>query len=79
MEHGLTVSAVTPGVQGRGAGLVEAIELENHPFYVGLQAHPEFKSRPMRPSPPFKSLVQAALESQKRGADRAKPQTLENV
>ena len=79
VEHGLTVSAVTPGVQGRGAGLVEAIELENHPFYVGLQAHPEFRSRPMRPSPPFKAFVQAALEGQKKSADRAKPQALENV
>ena len=73
------MSAVTPGVQGRGAGLVEAIELENHPFYVGLQAHPEFRSRPMRPSPPFKAFVQAALEGQKKSADRAKPQALENV
>ncbi len=50
---GLVVSATTPGMRGRGAGLVEAIELLDHPFFLGLQSHPEFKSRPMRPSPPF--------------------------
>jgi CTP synthase len=60
---GLVVSAVTPGKAQRGAGLVEAIELEHHPFFVGLQAHPEFKSRPMRVSPPFRAFVAAALES----------------
>jgi CTP synthase len=63
-DAGLTVSAVTPGLKSRGAGLVEAIELENHPFFFALQAHPEFKSRPMRPSPPFKAFIQAALEHQ---------------
>lgn len=61
-EAGLVVSGVTKGKLERGAGLVEAIELENHPFFLGLQAHPEFKSRPMRPSPPFKAFVGAALE-----------------
>ncbi len=59
---GLVVSAVTPGMRGRGAGLVEAIEIADHPFFVGLQAHPEFKSRPMRPSPPFKAFIEASLE-----------------
>jgi CTP synthase len=63
---GLLVSAVTPGMQGRGAGLVEAIELPDHPFFVGLQSHPEFKSRPMRPSPPFKALIEAALSHQQQ-------------
>ncbi|MDX2006770.1 MAG: CTP synthase [Meiothermus sp.] len=62
IESGLTVSAVTPGVHGRGEGLVEAIELPNHPFYIGLQAHPELGSRPMRVSPPFSGFVAAALE-----------------
>lgn len=58
---GLVVSGVTPGMAGRGAGLVEAIELRDHPFFLGLQSHPEFKSRPMRPSPPFVGFVEAAL------------------
>ena len=41
--------------------LVEFIELAGHPFWVGTQAHPEFKSRPNRPSPLFSGLVEAAL------------------
>ncbi|RJU89618.1 MAG: CTP synthase (glutamine hydrolyzing) [Candidatus Poseidoniales archaeon] len=38
----------------------EIFELNDHPFYVGVQYHPEFKSRPHRPSPPFLGLLQAA-------------------
>ena len=64
-QAGLTISGVTPGVEGRGAGLVESIEIGSHPYFVALQAHPEFKSRPMRPSPPFAGFVKAALEAQK--------------
>ncbi|WP_420596705.1 CTP synthase [Deinococcus sp.] len=60
-DAGLTISGVTPGMAGRGAGLVESIELPGHPFFVALQAHPEFKSRPMRPSPPFAGFIAAAL------------------
>lgn len=41
--------------------LVEFIELADHPFWVGTQAHPEFKSRPDRPHPLFRELVGAAL------------------
>ncbi len=41
--------------------LVEIVELENHPYFVGVQFHPEFKSRPMRPHPLFVGLVKAAL------------------
>ena len=41
--------------------LVEFIELEGHPFWVGTQAHPEFKSRPERPAPLFREFVGAAL------------------
>jgi CTP synthase len=42
--------------------LVEFMELADHPFYLGTQAHPEFKSRPDRPHPLFRELVGAALE-----------------
>jgi CTP synthase len=38
----------------------EIFELEGHPYYVGVQYHPEFKSRPGRPSPPFLGLLKAA-------------------
>ena len=38
----------------------EIFELKDHPYYVGVQYHPEFKSRPERPSPPFLGLLKAA-------------------
>jgi len=41
--------------------LVEFIELEDHPFWIGTQAHPEFKSRPDRPAPLFREFIGAAL------------------
>lgn len=45
--------------------LVESVELPNHPFYIGVQYHPEFKSRPHRPQPIFKSFIGAAVSHQK--------------
>ncbi|WP_288482139.1 CTP synthase [uncultured Deinococcus sp.] len=71
-DAGLTVSGVTPGMNGRGAGLVESVEIPGHPFFVALQAHPEFKSRPMRPSPPFAGFVAASLKRQEQGQEPAK-------
>ncbi len=53
---GLVCSGMSP--DGR---LVEFIELPGHPFWVGTQAHPEFKSRPDQPHPLFRELVGAAL------------------
>jgi CTP synthase len=61
-EAGLVVSGVTPGMAGRGEGLVEAIELVGHPFFLAVQSHPEFTSRLMRPSPPFTGFIRAAVE-----------------
>lgn len=49
--------------------LVEAIEYKNHPFYIGVQYHPEFKSRPNRPHPLFVGLVKASLENKERGCN----------
>jgi len=43
---------------------MEIIELAGHPFFFGTQYHPEFKSRPNRPSPPFFGLVEAAFSAQ---------------
>ncbi len=60
-DAGLVVSGVTPGMRGRGEGLVEAIELKGHPFFLAVQSHPEFKSRLMRPSPPFTGFIEAAV------------------
>ena len=42
--------------------LVEFVELQGHPFWVGTQAHPEFQSRPNRPAPLFAGLMDAALD-----------------
>jgi CTP synthase len=42
--------------------LVEAVEIPAHPFFVGVQYHPEFKSRPTRPHPLFKAFTQKAME-----------------
>jgi len=51
--------------------LVEMIELPNHPYFVGCQFHPEFKSRPLAPHPLFVSFVRAAVERQMaRGSER---------
>lgn len=72
-EAGMIVSGVTPGMKGRGEGLVEAIELPDHPFFVGLQSHPEFSSRLMRPSPPFKGFIAAAVAYQLAGLTSDKP------
>ena len=57
-EAGLIFSGTSPD-----GHLVEFVELpeSEHPFYVGTQAHPEFKSRPTRPHPLFVGLVKAAL------------------
>ncbi len=55
-DAGLVCSGTSP--DGR---LVEFIELPGHPFWVGTQAHPEFKSRPDKPHPLFRELVGAAL------------------
>jgi CTP synthase len=46
--------------------LVESIELKNHPFFIGTQAHPEFKSRLNDPSPVFVGFVEAALKNKKK-------------
>ncbi len=56
-EHGLTLSGMSP--DGR---LVETVELSDRAFHVGVQYHPEFKSRPQRPHPLFFGFVKAALE-----------------
>ena len=55
-EHGFICSGTSPDRR-----LVEFIELADHPYWVGTQAHPEFKSRPERPHPLFRDLIGAAL------------------
>ena len=54
---GLRISGVNPQ-----RGLVEIVEIPDHPFFIGCQFHPEFKSRPMHAHPLFDGLVEAALK-----------------
>ena len=41
-------------------GLVEIVEVPDHPYYIGTQGHPEYKSRPLKPHPVFLGLIAAA-------------------
>jgi CTP synthase len=54
-EHGLRLSGQSPD-----GGLVEIVELPDHPWYLGCQFHPELKSRPTRPHPLFAAFIGAA-------------------
>lgn len=56
-KAGLVISGVNPDQD-----LVEIVELKNHPFFVGVQFHPEFQSRPLSPHPLFKAFVKAAIK-----------------
>ncbi|PQV64074.1 CTP synthase [Abditibacterium utsteinense] len=81
---GLKLSGLSP--DGR---LAEMIELENHPFFIASQFHPEFKSRPTRAHPLFRGLIEAGLKRQAQrnaGADDSNaeqdssgPQTLDEL
>lgn len=54
-SHGMVISGTSPD-----GGLVEMVELPDHPWFVACQFHPELKSRPMRPAPLFASFIEAA-------------------
>jgi len=60
VEKGLVVSGSSPS-----GDLVEIIEIKDHPWYLGCQFHPEFKSRPMDAHPLFRDFIKAALEYSK--------------
>jgi CTP synthase len=62
-QAGLVLSGFSP--DGR---LVEIAELADHPFMLGSQFHPEFRSRPNRPHPLFKAFIEAAIDYQRGGA-----------
>ena len=55
-EKGLVISGVSPDGE-----LVEIIEIDDHPWFLGCQFHPEFKSRPMDPHPLFREFIRASL------------------
>jgi len=67
-EHGLVVSGRSP--DGK---FIEMVELPGHPWFLGCQFHPEYKSKPTEPHPLFVSYIGAALAEQRRRAGAARP------
>ena len=61
-EKGLVVSGTSPD-----NNLVEIVEIQDHPWFLGCQFHPEFKSKPMKPHPLFRDFISAALKKKKNG------------
>lgn len=59
-DAGLILSGLSPDER-----LVEIVELPDHPWFIGVQFHPEFKSRPNRPHPLFADFIRASLEAKK--------------
>ena len=59
-RHGLEVTGTSPD-----GGLVEVIELKGHPWFLAVQCHPEFKSKPTQAHPLFREFVRASQD--KRG------------
>jgi len=62
-SHGLVISGTSPDEE-----LVEIIELRDHPWFLGCQFHPEFKSKPMNPHPLFREFIGSAIACQKENA-----------
>lgn len=60
-KAGLIASGINPDT-----GLVEIVEIENHPFFIGVQYHPEYKSTVANPHPIFVSFVAAAVKAKKK-------------
>jgi len=69
-ENGMVASGINPD-----NGLVEIIELKNHPFFIGSQFHPELKSTVINPHPLFVSFVAAALLHSKKNSEDRKSAT----
>jgi CTP synthase len=61
VEHGLELTGETPD-----GTYVEIVEIRDHPWFLGCQFHPEFKSRPLDPHPIFRAFIGAAYEHRKR-------------
>ncbi len=59
-DSGLIISGTSPDNK-----LVEIIEIPNHPHFIGCQFHPEFKSRPVKPHPLFKSFIKASIDTKR--------------
>ncbi|HEY5585945.1 MAG TPA: CTP synthase [Ruminiclostridium sp.] len=60
-KSGMILSGLSPSGK-----LVETIELKDHPWFIGVQFHPEFKSRPNKPHPLFRDFIRAAYENKQK-------------
>ncbi|MGI8976000.1 MAG: CTP synthase [Thermomicrobiales bacterium] len=67
-ETGMIVSGASPD-----GTLTEIMEIRDHPFFVGVQFHPEFRSRPNRPHPLFREFIGVAAETLPDGSQRSLP------
>jgi len=65
VEKGLVFSGMSPT-----GDLVEIVELKEHPWFLGCQFHPEFKSKPMAPHPLFRDFIRAALEYSRKKSNK---------
>ncbi len=79
VERGLMMAGTSPDNR-----LVEIVEVPNHPWFVGVQFHPELKSRPLRPHPLFREFVSAAVKyHEERGghhlAESPEPQDIHHL
>ena len=73
-KAGMVFSGVSPD-----KGLVEIIELNDHPWFLGCQFHPEFRSKPMEPHPLFREFIKASLRRGKRKPPVSKSKSLRMV
>ncbi len=71
-EHGLVISGRSP--DGK---FIEMVELPGHPWYLGCQFHPEYKSKPTEPHPLFVSYIAAALAEHEKRQGEARPDPVE--
>jgi CTP synthase len=69
-KAGMVFSGVSPD-----RDLIEMIEWKNHPWFLGCQFHPEFKSRPMDPHPLFREFIKASLHQVKKSKGKGKART----
>ena len=67
-DRGLRITGISP--DGK---LAEIVEIKDHPWFLGCQFHPEFKSRPVKPHPLFSKFIEAALKNSQQKKQKAKP------
>ena len=71
IENGLTIGGVSPD-----NNLVEMIEIQDHPYFVASQFHPEFKSRPWKPAPLFYEFISASLKTKSSESNNIVTETI---